>query len=199
MMRRRNERFKRKYMMMMRVKVNWSASKMYKNYFNSRNPLRTSPSASTSVFPCSLVMFFARSDMLARIMCWSLSITCWRVRIDVWLQVLKARFEDSTAAFISSCVHFGTRVTTSLVAGSWSSIQSFVFESTNLPSMNIFTVGATFDVLYERLITLRTCAWKLRHNKVRFKGLINNFSYLLEHLLEEEKLFFRINELPERQ
>lgn len=115
--------------------------------FHSRKPLNTSPSASTSVFPCSFVMFFAISDMLARIICWRRSMTCWRVRIEVWLHVLNARFDESTAACISSWVHLGTRVTSSLVAGSFSSIHSVVVESTNFPSMNIFIVGATFDVL----------------------------------------------------
>lgn len=125
-----------------------------------RNPLKTSPSASTRVFPCSLVMFFANSAMLSRMIPWNFSITCCRVRIDVWLQVLYARFADSTAACISSGVDLGTRVTTSFVAGSCKSIQSLVVESTNLPSMNNFTVGATFVVLYDRLTMFRT--WKIK-------------------------------------
>lgn len=86
-------------------------------------------------------MFLAISDMLLRMMCCSFSMTCCRPRIDVWLQVLKAFFEDSTAASISALVHLGTRVTTSLVAGSCRSIHSVVLESTNFPSMNIFVVG----------------------------------------------------------
>lgn len=112
-----------------------------------RNPRNTSPSASINVFPCSFVMFSAKSFMLERMICANLNMTCCRVKMDVWLHVLNAALDDSTAASISLCVDFGTRVTIWLVAGSCKSTHSLVFDSTNFPSIKSLVIGAGLEYM----------------------------------------------------
>lgn len=80
-------------------------------YYHLRSPRKTSPSASTNVLPCSFVIFSANNFIFERMIWANLNITCCRVKIDVWLHDLNAALDDSTAASISLCVDFGTRVT----------------------------------------------------------------------------------------
>lgn len=56
-------------------------------------------------------IFPVKSFILGRMILANLNITFCRVKIDVWLHDLNAAFDDSTAADISLCVAFGTRVT----------------------------------------------------------------------------------------
>ena len=65
-----------------------------------------------------------------------------RAAIGVFFQVLKAAFAEVTAASISASVAKGTCASTCCVAGLTTSCHSLVWDSTNLPSSSILTVGA---------------------------------------------------------
>lgn len=81
-------------------------------------PLKTSPLASTRVFPCSRVMLAANLSQFCLINATSLNMICCLVNKLVAFHFGKALAAESTAAFSSASVDCGTRVTRLLVAGS---------------------------------------------------------------------------------
>jgi len=64
--------------------------------------------------------------MLSLIIAWYLNMICCLERIDILDQDLYASLAELTAASISDLVALGTLVTTSFVAGLWTSIHSLV-------------------------------------------------------------------------
>ena len=104
-------------------------------------PRKTSPSASGKVLPCSAVRQAANFFMSRRISSCSFSMIRARAPIGVFFQVLNACAAPSIAALISSWVANGTRARTSCVAGFTTSFQTWVFDSTNLPLINSFTLA----------------------------------------------------------
>ena len=72
--------------------------------------------------PCSMVISFAISLKFSLMRNWYLNIISWRFSGEVWDQGLKAALAASTAFSISIWDIWGTFVTTSFVAGLWTSI-----------------------------------------------------------------------------
>ncbi|EHY54775.1 uncharacterized protein HMPREF1120_02940 [Exophiala dermatitidis NIH/UT8656] len=112
------------------------------------NPRSTSPLASANVLPCSRVMEVASRSIFWRMRWVNLKMICCLVMMEVARHLGKAFCADSTAAFNSASVDWGTRVTRLLVAGSWRSIQVVACEGTNWLSMKLWV-----------LTTFWICSW----------------------------------------
>eukprot|EP00760_Papus_ankaliazontas_P005651 PhM_4_TR12695/c0_g1_i1/m.105198 len=123
------------------------------------SPRKTSPLASVSVLPCSCVSTAARRSMFERTRSWYLSIT--RARLDTLTSDhdFAASALLATAASSSSGVDWGTRESSSPVAGLTTSKSSEALDCTSWPLMYIGTVGTAprtrrdmriIDVLFNR-------------------------------------------------
>uniref|UniRef100_A0A8D9FDH8 Uncharacterized protein n=1 Tax=Cacopsylla melanoneura TaxID=428564 RepID=A0A8D9FDH8_9HEMI len=143
------------------------------------NPLNTSPSASANVFPCSSVIFSANFFIFDLIMFCRRNKTCCLDMIDVFDQVSYAFFALATAASISAGVDLGTRVTTSLVAGLCRSIQSLVFDSTNLPSMYSLVVDRLRMNCCKILVFFDTTAVVCKGEQMHFLYILRRFDCLV--------------------
>mmetsp|Transcript_56861 Transcript_56861/g.123610 ORF Transcript_56861/g.123610 Transcript_56861/m.123610 type:complete len:228 (+) Transcript_56861:694-1377(+) len=104
-------------------------------------PRAISPAVSALVLPCSLTMSFMISSWLSRMSSIKRIRILVRVESGVCDQLSKARFDEATAASISSGVELGIWETSSMVAGLRCSIQSEVFDSTYFPSMMFGTLA----------------------------------------------------------
>lgn len=113
----------------------------------------------------------------------SMSVTN-HIRPPFQTRTLYASFDDSTAASISLCVDFGTRVTTSLVAGSCRSIHSVACDSTILPSINSFVVAG--DLLeYSRWAPSRNCSGKWFEIELWNHGVVDNVRVNFTHMIRD--------------